>query len=64
MLKKFGVNSTREEKSGPVVKCGISKKVRKTITCACGKKFEKECPSEAFCEISSFTCPYCGREIS
>ena len=63
MLKKFGVNSTRAEKSGPTVKSGISGPTKRIITCACGRKFEKACPNELVCEISSFTCPHCGKTV-
>jgi hypothetical protein len=63
MLNKYGVNSIRAEKKGPLVKDGIKRKVEKTIVCACGKKFVKDCPSETLCELSSFFCPYCGAEI-
>jgi hypothetical protein len=64
MMKKLGVNTTRAEKHGPVVKSGYGKGVQKTVVCACGKKFSKTCPNEVYCEISVFTCPYCGREIN
>jgi hypothetical protein len=64
MMKKIGVNTTRAEKHGPVVKSGHNKPTEKTVRCACGKKFLKSCPNEAYCDIAVFTCPYCGREIN
>lgn len=64
MLKKFGINSTRAEKTGPTVKQGLTAgSFKRMITCSCGKKFEKACPSEMACDISMFTCPHCGSTI-
>lgn len=67
MLKKFGINSTRAEKSGPSVKRGIavpSPTVHsKIVTCECGAKLKKSCANEMICEISALTCPKCGREV-
>lgn len=63
MIKKFGINSTRAEKKGPVVKNGLNEKIEREITCACGKKFMKSCPNELYCEISAFHCPHCGAEL-
>jgi hypothetical protein len=64
MLKKFGINTTRAEKKGPQVKGAISERYGRMIVCACGKKFEKTCPSKDECDCSSFSCPYCGKELS
>ena len=62
MMKKYGVNNTRAEKSGPTVKNAISH--RKMVVCGgCKKRFEKECPSEEICDISAVCCPYCGASI-
>jgi len=58
MMKKFGVNSTRAEKRGPVVKKGIG--FQKLVTCSCGKKFMKSCSDQGLCEATAHTCPYCG----
>lgn len=61
MLKKFGINTTRAEKTGPKVKQGITTaSFTRVVTCSCGKKFEKSCPSEMACDITMFTCPHCG----
>ena len=66
MMNKFGVVTTRVRKDGPVVKEGMerAKKFARTVTCTCGRTFVKECPSEAMCSISTFTCPHCGAIIS
>lgn len=64
MLKKFGVNSTRAEKKGPVVKNGIKDEpYEKVVLCACGKKFVKSCPNKDVCDISVLKCPHCGENI-
>lgn len=61
MMKKFGVNTTRAEKRGPVVKKGIS--FQKMVACSCGKKFLKTCSNEEICDITVHTCPFCGATI-
>ena len=63
MMKKFGIDTTRVAKSGPVVKESISRAINSLVTCKCGKKFAKSCPSAAACEIAVFSCPYCGAEL-
>lgn len=65
MLTKLGINSVCAKKVGPNVREGISKSksFARLVTCQCGKKFEKSCPSEAACDISSFSCPHCGARI-
>lgn len=64
MMEKFGVNSTRAEKTGPVVKNAIEeKRAEKIVTCKCGKTFVKSCPNEDVCAISVLTCPHCGADI-
>jgi len=66
MLKKFGVNSTRAEKQGPVVKNGINaeeQNYEKIVVCSCGKKLVKSCPNKDVCDISVLQCPYCGSNI-
>jgi len=64
MLKKFGVNSTRSEKNGPVVKNAIEeKRAEKIVVCGCGKKFIKSCPNKDVCDISILKCPHCGADI-
>lgn len=66
MMKKFGVNNTRAEKVGPVVKNGVDKtqkRAQKLVTCACGKKYMKDCPSEDLCAVSVLTCPSCGAKV-
>jgi len=61
MFKKFGVNSTRQEKKGPTVTGGVSRPCSKRMSCKkCGKTFVKACQSELACEISPSTCPHCG----
>ena len=58
MLKKFGVNNTRVEK-----RVAGYKRHKMVVTCAsCGRKFEKECPSEELCKIAS-KCPKCGGKL-
>lgn len=66
MLIKKGIVTSRESKSGPTVKQGISgKKHSRKVRCAsCKAMFEKRCPNELMCEISTFKCPHCGAEIS
>lgn len=64
MMKKFGVNSTRSEKSGPKIKKGIALRKSKIITCECGAKLEKCCDNDLTCEISVLKCPKCGRDVS
>lgn len=66
MLEKFGVNSTRAEKSGPTVKNGIKMEdetYQKIVLCSCGKKFVKSCPNKDVCDISILKCPHCGNDI-
>jgi len=66
MLKKFGVNTTRAEKTGPTVKNAIKveeEAVERLVVCSCGKKFMKKCANKDLCDISVFTCPYCGASI-
>lgn len=65
MMKKFGVNETRAEKRGPVVKDAVASKSRhvKVVTCECGTRLEKSCPDELACELSSLKCPKCGKEV-
>lgn len=65
-MVKRGINETRAEKSGPTVKKGITResKDKKIIKCACGAVLEKSCPDPLTCEISSVTCPNCGRSVS
>ena len=35
-------------------------KFSKVVTCDCGKKFVKTCPSKDVCHISLVKCPGCG----
>jgi len=64
MFKKFGVNSTRQEKKGPTVAGGVSRPYSKKLSCKkCGKTFVKSCPSELACEIGQSTCPHCGADL-
>lgn len=64
MMKKLGVNTTRAEKSGPVVKNAIKEKpYEKVVICSCGKKFVKSCPNKDVCDISVLKCPACGADI-
>lgn len=66
MMEKFGVNSTREEKSGPVIKNAIKtddESYEKIVICSCGKKFVKKCPNKDVCEISVLKCPHCGADL-
>ena len=66
MMEKFGVNSTREEKQGPVVKNAIKtddEPYERVVICSCGKKFVKQCPNKDVCEISILKCPYCGADV-
>lgn len=64
MLTKLGINTVRAEKVGPNVKEGINHSTHaKIVKCTCGKSFEKNCPSEAACDVSSFECPNCGNRI-
>jgi hypothetical protein len=69
MLVKKGVNTTREEKSGPTVKEGIAStsrnKFKRIVTCShCKTKLEKCCDNEMVCEISILKCPRCGANVS
>lgn len=65
MLKKFGVNTTRALKSGPVVKDAVEEKDHsKVVTCSCGAKLEKRCRNEYVCETSVMRCPKCGAKVS
>lgn len=64
MMNKFGINSTRAEKSGPVVKDAIiEQRAEKIVVCSCGKKFIKSCPNQDVCDISILKCPHCGADI-
>lgn len=67
MLKKLGINSVMAQKKGPVIQDGVShqenKRAQKTVQCKCGKKYIKDCPSEAVCAVSILTCPSCGAKI-
>lgn len=67
MMTKLGINTISARKRGPNVKEGISNEspIRSTklISCSCGKKFEKNCPNEDMCSISTFECPYCKAKI-
>jgi len=69
MIVKRGINTTREEKSGPTVRKGIASssknKFRKIVTCSnCKTKLEKSCENEMFCEISVLKCPRCGAIVN
>jgi hypothetical protein len=67
MLKKIGINTTRQQKQGPNIKDGIPKKAarfKKIVTCACGCKMEKSCENEWVCDITNLLCPKCGEVIS
>ena len=72
MMEKRGINSTRDEKSGPVVKSGINPKAldgnnnkfAKRVTCPkCKAVLEKSCQNEVICDITKLECPRCGTEI-
>lgn len=69
MLKKLGINQVMAQKKGPVIKDGVSHRkaetarAQKTVTCKCGKKYLKDCPTEAACAVSVLTCPNCGAKI-
>lgn len=64
MLKKYGVNNTRQEKKGPTVVQGVSKPFSKRLSCRkCGKTFVKSCASELACEVSPSRCPHCGSDL-
>jgi len=66
MMEKFGVNNTRAEKAGPTVKNGIKTGddvYERLVSCSCGKKFTKTCPSKDACDVAVFDCPYCGTKI-
>lgn len=61
---KTGVNNTRAEKAGPIVRKGIGNSVKKVVTCSvCKCKLEKSCPNEMLCEVSVLKCPKCGTEV-
>lgn len=68
MMTKTGVNTTRAEKRGPVVKEGATVSAnthKKILKCAvCSAKLEKSCSSEIACELSSARCPRCGASVS
>lgn len=66
MLTKRGINSVREEKTGPTVKKGIAtgKKHKKYVKCACGAVLQKECADEGVCSTSVVICPKCGAPVS
>jgi hypothetical protein len=68
MMTKLGINTVSSRKRGPNIKESICiespKRSLKTITCSCGKQFEKNCPNEEMCDVSSFECPYCNQRIS
>lgn len=68
MLVKTGVNSTRAEKHGPIVKEGVkaseTRMHRKSVRCpVCDARLEKSCPNEMVCEISTLQCPKCGADV-
>lgn len=64
MMKKLGINTTRAEKAGPVVKNGIKEdSYERVVICSCGKKFVKSCPNKDVCDISVLKCPHCGANI-
>ncbi len=66
MLIKNGIVTSRQSKSGPTVKKGItSKKHAKKVYCgSCKAMFQKTCANELMCEITSFKCPHCGAALS
>lgn len=66
MLFKKGINTTREEKTGPTVKQGITTQAhKKVVKCPnCKAVLEKSCSSAMVCEISTMKCPKCGTMVS
>ena len=65
MLIKYGVDMTRVQKDGPVVKQGVRQRFSRRLKChRCGATLEKECPNELACELASGNCPTCGAELS
>ena len=66
MFNKFGVVDNRSRKNGPIVKQAIPEvegPFEKIVTCSCGAKLRKRCPSKKHCDLVALTCPKCGAEV-